>query len=143
MRRSDEDGIRRDPIHVDTRAGLDIVHVYVAVLGDQVYYVILRRDLHSDWEVVLSFGREENVHSFLWERLVAGWCLADLCGTRILFIQVVFVGIQCDIKLMNHLRSLQTDHYQFFVVVEKKYAYVLQKERKKPVHDNNNPTNII
>ena len=36
-----------------------------AILGDEVDDLVPIRDLHSDWEVVRSFGREVNVHSFL------------------------------------------------------------------------------
>lgn len=79
MRGGDKDRIGGDPVHVDTRARLDVVHVYVSVLGDEVDDVILGRHLHRDREVVLRLRREENIHGFLWERLVARGCLANLC----------------------------------------------------------------
>lgn len=78
MGRRHKDSIRRDPIHVDTRSTFNIIHVYVPVLGYQVYDVILRRNLHGYREVVLSFCGEENVDRFLWEGLIPGGCLADL-----------------------------------------------------------------
>lgn len=71
MWRSDEDGIAGDPVHVDAGASLDVVHVYVAVLGDEVDYVVFGGHLHGHGEVVLCLGREEHVHCLLGEGLVA------------------------------------------------------------------------
>lgn len=73
-----EYGIRGDTVHVDARSGLDVIHVYVAVLGDQVDDVILGRHLHCHREIVLRLGGEENVDRFLWEWLISGWRLTHL-----------------------------------------------------------------
>lgn len=79
MGRRYEDRVRRDPVHIDTGSGLNIIHMNVAVFGDQVDDVILRGHLHGDREIVLGLRGEEYVDSFLEERLVACWSLADLC----------------------------------------------------------------
>lgn len=47
MWRSNEDGVSRDAVHVDTGARLDVVHVNVAVFRDQIDHVVLRRDLRD------------------------------------------------------------------------------------------------
>jgi hypothetical protein len=73
-----EDGLARDAVHVDADGALDVVHVYVAVLGDQVDDVVLGRDLHRHREVVLGLGGEEHVDRLLGEGLVAGGALAHL-----------------------------------------------------------------
>lgn len=41
MRSSHEDGISTDAVHVNTRSSLDVVHMNVAVLCDQVDHIIL------------------------------------------------------------------------------------------------------
>ena len=82
MRSRHEDGIRRNPVHINTGSSLYVIHVYVAVFGDQVDDVILRGDLHRHGEVVLGFSWEEYIDGFLEEGLVACWGLADLCGGR-------------------------------------------------------------
>ena len=38
---SDEDGVATDAIHVDTSAGLNVIQMDVAVLGDQEHHTML------------------------------------------------------------------------------------------------------
>lgn len=78
MGRRHKDGIRGDSVHVDAGPGLDVIHVYVAVFGDQVDDVVLGGHLHGYREVVLGFSGEEHVHRFLGEGLVAPRSLANL-----------------------------------------------------------------
>ena len=44
---SDKDGLPTDAVHVDARAGLQVVQVDVAKLGDQVDRIVLRADLEG------------------------------------------------------------------------------------------------
>ena len=37
----DKDGVTADPVHVDTRAGLQVVQVYVSKFGDKINNIIL------------------------------------------------------------------------------------------------------
>lgn len=43
----DEDGVARDAVGVDARGSLHVVKVDVAVLGDQVDYVVLLTNLRG------------------------------------------------------------------------------------------------
>ena len=45
MRCRDKDGVTTDSIHVDTRAGFEIVQMDIAVLCDQIDHVIFWSDL--------------------------------------------------------------------------------------------------
>lgn len=78
MRRSNKYSVRRDTVHIDACSSLDVVHMNVAVFSYEIDDVILRRHLHRDREIVLRLRWEEHVHRFLWERLIAGGCLANL-----------------------------------------------------------------
>lgn len=48
----DEDGLAGDAVHVDACAGLEVVEVDKAVLGDEVDDAVLLRNLNGDGEVV-------------------------------------------------------------------------------------------
>lgn len=70
--------VARDAVHVDASAALDVVHVNVAVLGDQINNVVFRRHLHCNGKIVLSLRREEDVNGLFLVRLVAGRALPHL-----------------------------------------------------------------
>lgn len=65
-----KDGIPTDPIHVQTFPALEIIKMDEAVLCNQVNDTVLLRDLHGNWEIVCSFGGEEDLCSFLRERRI-------------------------------------------------------------------------
>lgn len=79
---SGEDGVARDTVHVDALAGLDLVQVNEAELGDEVDDTVLLRDLHSDGEVVGRLWGEEDVDGLLRERRVGG-LVADLDNMKL------------------------------------------------------------
>ena len=70
--RCGENRLARNTVHVDTRAGFDIVQVNKAELGDEVDDPMLLGDLHGYREVVGRFRREENVDSLLLEGGIGG-----------------------------------------------------------------------
>lgn len=74
----DKNRLAGDAVHINTCSALYVVHVDVAVFGDQIYDVVLGRHLHGDGEVVLRLGREEHVYCLLGEGLVAGGALSHL-----------------------------------------------------------------
>ena len=78
VRRRDEYGVGADAVHEYARAGVHVVDVYVAVLGDQIEDVVLGGGLHGDGKVVLRLGRKEHVDGLLRVGLIAGRRLADL-----------------------------------------------------------------
>ena len=58
-------GLAADPVHVDAGAGLEVVEVDEAVLGDKVDDAVALGDLHRDGEVVGRLGREEDIDRLL------------------------------------------------------------------------------
>lgn len=83
MRRSDKDGLARDAIHVDADGALDVIHVNVAVLGDEIDDVVLVRNLHGHRKVVVGLWGEEHVNRLLGEGLIARGALPHLQATWI------------------------------------------------------------
>ena len=67
--RSSKDSLARYPVHIDTRASLDLVQVDESEFRDKVDDAVLLRDLHGDGEIVCRLGREEDVDLLLLE----GW----------------------------------------------------------------------
>ncbi|PNY29194.1 Uncharacterized protein TCAP_00893 [Tolypocladium capitatum] len=65
-----EDGLARDSVHEDEGAGLEVVQVNEAVLGDHEDDAVLLRDLQSHGEVVGRLGREEDVDGLFRESRV-------------------------------------------------------------------------
>lgn len=57
MRGGDEDGVTTDAIHVDARAGLNVVQMDVAILGDQEHHAVLLTGL-----ITHTYIYKSNVH---------------------------------------------------------------------------------
>lgn len=109
MRRSDEDSIGWDPIHKYTSSRFDVVHVNVAIFCNEIYDVVFGGDLHRYREIVLGFGREENVHSLLWERLVTGRCLANLCQENINYSLNIYTPSIKHIRIYKFVSAVYTE----------------------------------
>jgi len=64
---SNKDGFTADSVHINTSAGLEIVEVDEAHLGDQEDNTILMTDLHGNREIVREISREKYFNSLLLE----------------------------------------------------------------------------
>jgi hypothetical protein len=65
MFRGDEHRLARNPIHVNTSTGFEVVEVNEPIFRNEIDYSMLLRHLHSNWEIVGSLGREIDIDSFL------------------------------------------------------------------------------
>ena len=78
----DEDGLAGDSVHVDARAGFEVVEVDETVFCDQVDNSVLFRDLHCDREIVRRFWREVDVDLFFCEHWIRGLVI-DLYNVKL------------------------------------------------------------
>lgn len=77
IRCSDKNGIGTDTIHVDAGAGLNVIEMNVAILGNKINNVVLGRHLHGYGKVALSFGGKEDINLFLCVGLISSCRRAD------------------------------------------------------------------
>jgi hypothetical protein len=70
--RGDEDSITGDTIHIDTRAGLQVVEVDEPVLRNEIDDPVFLGYLHGHREIVGGLWREIYIDGFFHERWVRG-----------------------------------------------------------------------
>lgn len=66
----DEDCLARNSVHEDTCTCLEVIQMDETILRNQVDDTVSLRNLHSDWEIVDSFGRKVYINSLLGENWV-------------------------------------------------------------------------
>lgn len=77
IRCSDKDRIGTDTIHVDACAGLNVIEMDVAILGNKINNVVFGGHLHGYGKVALRFGRKEDINLFLCVGLISSCRRAD------------------------------------------------------------------
>ena len=65
-----EDGLAGDAVHEDAAAGLQVVHVDKAILGDHEDHTVFLRHLQSDGEIAVRFLREKDIDRLLLEHRI-------------------------------------------------------------------------
>ena len=68
----DEDSLAGNSVHIDARAGFEVIEVDEAVFCDEVDDSVLFRDLHRNWEIVRRLWREVDVDLLFGEHGILG-----------------------------------------------------------------------